>query len=371
MPENIEHSGGQLSNIAVARTSILEFRRWWVGELVSLLPEGIRAHTVGSSPRILLHFDGKTISAKSDTWLRSDDLFDVLPEDSNVEGIEAVLAKKDLSEPCCELTVASRFWRNDKISVPTNAAAELDGVVAFEVERLTPFRADQAYFSYKAENSPSDDGQMIVSVSILPKRVIEPILPFLEKLGLTPITVSQATSPYQPVDTYPPISLNKVPETAIQRKKSGAWLVIVFALLIVASLASPFIRIQQLENQVSASIHASQKPAGETGKLISTLQRLQHDRAELAGLRNKGISSLAALRELSLVLPDDTWLIHVSIQGDQMVLEGRSRGSAKLVELLETSPIFASVKYTSAVTRDPAGGVERFRFSLRLQEPRA
>ena len=75
---------------------------------------------------------------------------------------------------------------------------------------------------------------------------------------------------------------------------------------------------------------------------------------------------MRTLNELSKVLPDDTWLVQAEIKGDELTLDGRTASSATLVGLFEASPFFAEVRYLSPVTRQNAGGLERFNFAVAI-----
>ncbi len=76
---------------------------------------------------------------------------------------------------------------------------------------------------------------------------------------------------------------------------------------------------------------------------------------------------LAILDELSGIMPDGTWLDHMSIERGSITIEGNSDASASLVALLEASPMFDRVSYLSPVTRSLIGGSERFGFILKLR----
>ena len=87
-----------------------------------------------------------------------------------------------------------------------------------------------------------------------------------------------------------------------------------------------------------------------------------------SSFRYKPSSPLAVLHALSGLLPDGTWVEQFSVVGNEVILEGRTDSSSRLVGLLEASPLFESVKYLAPVTRDAGAGVERFNFSLRLAQ---
>ena len=50
----------------------------------------------------------------------------------------------------------------------------------------------------------------------------------------------------------------------------------------------------------------------------------------------------------------------------EVVIEGLTDRSTRLVKLLEASPLFESVRYNAPVTRERGGRTERFSFVLTL-----
>ena len=75
------------------------------------------------------------------------------------------------------------------------------------------------------------------------------------------------------------------------------------------------------------------------------------------------------LEELSLRLPDDTWLAQWNLTGADIEIEGTSPSAASLVEMLEASPLIASVEFRTPITRDNLTNREHFSLALRAAIP--
>lgn len=57
------------------------------------------------------------------------------------------------------------------------------------------------------------------------------------------------------------------------------------------------------------------------------------------------------MRELTTLLPDDTFLERVQLKGDTGQLIGQSGKALALIGILESSKLFSSVGFTSPVTK--------------------
>ncbi|MFQ5963529.1 MAG: PilN domain-containing protein [Candidatus Scalinduaceae bacterium] len=73
---------------------------------------------------------------------------------------------------------------------------------------------------------------------------------------------------------------------------------------------------------------------------------------EIVNLDNRRIDLFA---ELTRVLPDDTWVKQLSIKRGYFEMEGIGLSGANVLALLENSPFFSQVRFTSSVIKDRKG----------------
>jgi len=71
-------------------------------------------------------------------------------------------------------------------------------------------------------------------------------------------------------------------------------------------------------------------------------------------VRNKS-HRVDLLAELTMAIPDDTWVKQVSFKNDGFEIEGVGLSGAKVLTLLEYSPRIDNVSFTSSVTKDKIG----------------
>jgi Tfp pilus assembly protein PilN len=92
------------------------------------------------------------------------------------------------------------------------------------------------------------------------------------------------------------------------------------------------------------------------------LNRLSERLKALDGLMRGRDANLEALRELSRVLPQGTWLTSYVCQDNVVTIAGFSESAASIQKLLEDSPVFRDAQFSSSITRDVPG---KDRFTLR------
>jgi len=85
---------------------------------------------------------------------------------------------------------------------------------------------------------------------------------------------------------------------------------------------------------------------------INSIQEATNEINEV--VRNKSFR-IDLLAELTMAIPDDTWVKQLSIKNDGFAIEGVGLSGAKVLTLLEYSPRIDNVSFTSSVTKDKSG----------------
>lgn len=73
------------------------------------------------------------------------------------------------------------------------------------------------------------------------------------------------------------------------------------------------------------------------------------------------------LKELTLVMPKNTWLTRVRIFESQVNIEGYSPSATLLISKLEASDLFKKVEFSAPTFRDPRQNMDRFQIKMELE----
>ncbi len=114
----------------------------------------------------------------------------------------------------------------------------------------------------------------------------------------------------------------------------------------------------------------------EIEKLGSQLKKIERIKAEkmriedrinyLTTVRQGGLPVLDVLKELSERIPEDAWVNRFDFSEKGVQIHGEAASASELIPLLEASPMFGGVAFSSAITR-VRDGKERFRIGLNLK----
>jgi general secretion pathway protein L len=256
------------------------------------------------------------------------------------------------------------------LTLPRRAADFLDGIIRAQIDRLTPWTANDAVYNW---TSPTEiaNNQIEITIAATARAVVEPYVRLSVELGAARIAVS--TVPLQTIaDTSTATTLTTVFEqrsrAATERGRIRA--VLLAVLLVTAATAAIAIGIDavmggsldderdDLARKISsrrAAIFAGQDGAGGAAQRL-----LEQRKRELP-------SSVIVLEVLSQILPDHTYVTELRIDGDRLQLVGITRDAPSLIQLIEQSPHFTRATFFAPTTQTPGDPGERFHIEARIK----
>ncbi|MGY3450432.1 PilN domain-containing protein [Bradyrhizobium sp. USDA 4353] len=263
---------------------------------------------------------------------------------------------------------ADRFlWR--PLELPKRAVEFLDPMIRSQIDRLTPWAAQDAVFGGTEPVDISAD-RIRTNIIAAPRTSIEPLLRLAESWRAAGIVLIAA-----PWDS--PHELAKPTATRlIEHKLRGAWDAgrvrrVLTAALVVAGLAATLsfgitsILSGKLEEQhrvLSQRISERRAAlrsdaAGADNSAFGALLRSKQERA----------ASVLVLEALSRVLPDETYVTELRIDRSRLLITGISRDAPALIGLLEQSEHFNQATFSAPTTRAADESGERFHIEVGLK----
>jgi len=133
------------------------------------------------------------------------------------------------------------------------------------------------------------------------------------------------------------------------------------ALLLITALLVPGLREQRHLDRIDAEITRVDPQVRAVERLVRDLDRKRKLLGTINGLETSAVRPLPALRELTDLLPTDTWLTTMSLDAKGVELTGQAAAASTLIPLLENSSRFERVEFSSPVTR----GRDKEQFRIR------
>lgn len=343
------------------------FLRWWRASLLAWLPPRARMALGFDRGRLLLQRDADALLLRLHRLGEIRDLGQVpglagtaTPDAPAQDPLATLLTPAAADLPRWLLLPAATGLRR-RLFLPAAAADRLRDVVGFEIERQTPFTADQVAFDARVLGRRESDGQLEAELVVVPRAALDPHLAALGPLAgtLSGIDVTAADGA--------PLGVNLLP-LADRRRYVDPWRTWNLMLAAAIALLTAALLWQLLDNRrdaadaLEAQIRSRAEPARRAAADRAELVALLEGQAFLDRTRAARPTSVEVLDEVSRRLPDGTYLEKIAIESDRMTLIGLSNEAAALVSRLQDSPLWRAPALTGALMPDP--GTRRDRFTL-------
>src|SRR5690606_31054401 len=228
------------------------------------------------------------------------------------------------------------------------AGDRLRDVVGFEIDRQTPFAADEVAFDARVLGRREGDGQIDAELVAVPRSALR-----TAEAGLGNLSGQLAGIDVLGADGAP-LGINLL-DPAQRRRQADPMRRWNLVLAAVALLAAAAMLWQVLHNRRAAA-DAFEQVAAERARAARgvALQRQQvvdtvEGQAFLDRSRAGRPTAVEVLDELTRRLPDNTYLEKLAIEGDRITLIGRSSEAAALPGRLEGAKLWRAPALAGAL----------------------
>lgn len=153
-----------------------------------------------------------------------------------------------------------------------------------------------------------------------------------------------------------------------RRSRTPLWftlpLLIVLGILVVVYWVTPLQRETQRLAMINKQIAQKKSEVKKVEALKKEIETLTRERNIISDFKNSRRMTITLLKELTMVIPKDSWLTRVRVSENQINIEGYAPSATLLVPKLEASPFFKKVEFASPTYRDPKLNQDRFQIKM-------
>ncbi len=263
----------------------------------------------------------------------------------------------------------SWLFRRDLDPVAIQSRPFLDAFVRHQIERITPWRVEDAHYHIIERPLPGDATRIAVAVVVVPKRVLSPWLAPLEALRPQAIRLRTAGSSGG-AEIVMPLGSNR--SHRIERLRRGVSIGVSVGAVVAAGLVG---WLQWEAALVRSDIDDQDQVLTERKSVLARATRRDKPdgdaETKLRRLRDGRPSAADIIDALSEAVPDTAHLTTLAIDKDHVAISGISTDPSRLVPALETSGRFADVSASAATTRVETGTGDRFSLEMRAVQAKA
>ncbi|MFI3185498.1 MAG: PilN domain-containing protein [Methylococcaceae bacterium] len=353
---------------------VKKFFRWWQRELSFLVPEKIKLRIFEQRGFIIVRPEGSQLaltylsSARDGVVNAPESLAMLERNDSGIAQYKALRAKDErLVKANLILRLSAEQAIQKELSLPAAAKENLSQLVAYELDRYTPFKAEQVYFAVKPLEGQHEPGQIRVMLVLTLRETLDTLYEDIQSFGMSPLFVDYEASPNDLEHYYDGYNLlpeNLREETANTPRLIYTGLIAAIFLLLGAVLALPVWFEYQTVNVLQEKIDAIEKNAKAVKKQQQDIDAMINETRQLIAEKTAAPAVIDMLNTLSSLIKDDTWLGYAQYSDGHLQIQGESPAASALIGVLEESELFANARFVSPVTQDKVSGQERFQITV-------
>jgi general secretion pathway protein L len=246
------------------------------------------------------------------------------------------------------------------LELPARASEFLEGIVRSQVDRLTPWQPGQAAFGW---TPPVDvgNGKILLTVAATARNLVVPYIQALTAAGASSVSVTTvnpddaSASAIQVLENHgsdtPALPRIRRTVSLALSAAAAAALVLFVCDLVVAHYSNA--QQEDLTRQITQRRGAIRAASQRADAPVTGYPALERRKQETP-------SAVIVLEALSKLLPDNTYLAEVQLEGDKLRLTGVTREAPSLIRLIEESPHFSRASFFAPTTALPNEGGERF-----------
>ena len=264
-----------------------------------------------------------------------------------------------------------------RITVPAQAREFLAGIIRNQIERLSPWYADEVVYGFDADVNAEDPASLDVRVFIALRSAIEEACHELDALGLPLDQI--VTRPQAPRDPLPnakegpaatPVVLwSRLADTSPERLAGVCRQV---GVAIAAAVIMSF-GVSAWAVMSAASLGEESEEAMASAR---TLQRQIQGPTQMSMLNPRERAWFAketsptasiVLEALSRALPDGAYLTELRLEQETLRIIGLTNDAPSLIAPLERSGHLSDVRFAAPTARGPDGNLFRFNIEAHVE----
>lgn len=343
---------------------VKKFFRWWLRELEFLVPEQISRWVFEKQGFIVVRPEGNRLALTYVYDEKSEPLAILERNASGISQYKALLIRDErLAKANLILRLTGQEAIQKELALPSAAKENLAQVVAYELDRYTPFKPEQVYFAVKPLDAEHEPGQIRVMLVLTPREILDALYEDLQAMDMSPLFADYEATPNALEHRYD--GYNLLPErmrekTATAPRVIYTALVTAACLLLAAVLMLPVWFEYQTVNALQEKIDAIEKDAKGVKALQQEIDAMVDETKLLIAEKSAAPAVVDMLNALSVLMKDDTWLGYLQYSDGHLQIQGESPAASALIGVLEDSEMFANARFVSPVTQDTITRQERF-----------
>lgn len=338
------------------------FLEWWFEQLLACLPRRWRPFWTSDHNALIVSPVGPLASStrQVDISLRQNGQHTPLGRFAS----EAIDIARPPGKPVI-LTLSEAEVLQKTLALPLATERGLRQTLSFEMDRETPFKSEELFWTYRIVQKDRQRGQLFVRLALLPRASVAGLLDALSRAGIRPTQAELGGEADKfwtiPLDDEAP-DRSDMTGRHLRMGVAAALGAAVALALIVAPFALQGVALTDTDREIDAGraeAARAQKLRDEINEVIAQIDLVENERRQTG-------RPLVTLAALTRVLPPDTYLTELRQQQRKLTLNGRSANVARVIPALSAASELLDPVFAAPVTRIEAQKLDAFTVSAEV-----
>ncbi|MEI9932268.1 MAG: PilN domain-containing protein [Rhizomicrobium sp.] len=315
-------------DMASALQLLQQFWRWWTEELMAMLPAEWRERLRRRS-----HIVRRSAAAPLSTAKRK----------------AARCCRPNRAGPIKFLIPSNQVLVRE-LDLPMLPLSDVKRMVALDIDRLSPFQADQIYFDADVVSRDTENGRQQVVLGILKRTTADQVFGFMRENDLVPAAIGVAPRNGALAPDFDFLSAMRGAQGggAAQRRSLYWWAAA--AVLLIVNIGFLTYRDSSSLDELRQTVEAQQVRVNVALRTRDKVSREAARRTELLQSKQR-MSPLPVLDAVTKAIPQDAWVSRFEWNGRTVHVRGQRKTSNDILARLEASPVLRNARSLSGETR--------------------
>lgn len=348
------------------------FAHWWLTELRGLIPKALVSMLGARRSYLVLTVQEHDLVLSKETRnsgrlelgrINKNNINQLASDTTARPGALSALTERRYRNWPLIIELAQHLGMRKIVDLPLVGEDDLAQLLQFELDQLTPFKAEDVSLAWRIEDTDSAAKRMRVMLEIVPKTVIERAtsLTNLFQRQVCRIELSGGARDRHPLDLQFRQEDRDPPKDRLGF--TFRWLT---PLLLIAAVLVPMRQQNKVIDNLETQIEATKEQAEEALKLQNQLTLMTDETSFLVNAQQKYPAMTELLAEVTRILPSHSHIRQLIVDGPSIELFGLAGKASDLITALDRSPMMNAPTFNSAVTREAESGKERFHILVEL-----
>lgn len=342
---------------------IQEFLQWWGTQLARLWPWPTAATSLPRRMLVLTPGDMKdpALILRAEHRGVARVLGRFTPDADGQQAFRRALRAAGKAPLVLRLPPGAILERN--VTLPQAAERDTEAALQHDMDRLTPFRAADIVWTADIVGRDRGRGLLQLRLLLVARASVAATLAMVAAAGVTMAFIESRAAD------------GREQRIALGAGRHMGWRrhAIRISLLACGTLVAmltvmPFLHQGRMLEVVDARIAQAQPLAREASEIRQRLTEAAASGDVIAATQLEFGSTLGVWAALTEVLPDDTFLVGMTLRRRQVVLRGQSANAARLIALLAASKEIRGPAFVAPVTRAAGDGQDQFTIAATVEQ---